>query len=262
MSSVKSTPKIGVKKEKVMLVVEEPDSPCKDDGKGDSKKEVAVITDGVLQNALMNAGVKAHLARWKAMPRAKGGKSPEYPYTLVFNFSSTSGAAAAQAPVVDVRPGVTSEWAALIQLFDEVICDGGEVHFRSYMTSTTNTNGVDMVMVYDPVIATALTSLNIGLEAFQHKGPLAVAGGPGTTGNLLAQPNAVTPTGFWKMRWKTPRGPSVSNTGGADFSGTWSSTSVTTSTYGHLKMYVEAPSVGTTSITGHFKMFCRFRSRA
>jgi hypothetical protein len=214
----------------------------------------------------LDGDVVGRVSMLKKMMSANPGRKGagrEMKFNLVSSYSSTSGAAAAQAPLVPIRPGAATEWATISPLFDEVIVDAVTVHMRSYLTSPAQTAGCDWAVAYDPSNTGVYVSVNGVLEAEQHFGPAALAGAPGCTG-ITAFPSAVTKTGFYKWKVKMPKGPHVHdpNVLSVISTGEWSSTSVNTSTYGNLKFYVEAPQAGASAMTGHMVLHCRFRVRS
>lgn len=203
------------------------------------------------------------IALIKAAMRNAKGKRQILRTNLILSSVATSGAAAAQAPVIGIIPGSSSEFASFAAIYDEFICDGAVVHFRSALSAATNTSGITGAFAYDPVNNGTYGSVAGVLEAQKHFGPFAVAGAVSDTG-VVGSPTATSNHGFWKHSFKFPKGASVKdpNTPSIIGTGVWTSTTVTTTAYGYWKGYVEPGSATiTTSIIYWIVMHCRFRSR-
>lgn len=184
-------------------------------------------------------------------------------FNLVISQTSTSGAAAAQAPRFDCIPGACTEFANISALYDEFKVDAITAHVKGYVSTVGQTAGVDMAVAYDPTNTGAYGSVVGVMEAEQHLGPLALAGEIGATG-ISGAPSAFTRTGFWVWKIKLPKGPLVHDPNVLSVSGTgdWTSTTVTTTSYGALKFYVEAAQAGTTSVVAKMIYHCSFRIRS
>jgi hypothetical protein len=188
-----------------------------------------------------------------------GGKHNVTSIVLVLNQSSSSGAGAAQAPVLPVQPGNSPEFSSLAVLFDEFIVD--KVEFIWNLTvQNSNTFDVEAAVAYDPINSGAYTAMTTVLEASQHHGPMQMG-----NCSLAVCPLSQNGTGFFRKMFTLPKGPSVQDPLATSRMGVgqWTSTGVTTTQYGQIKGYVTAPTGGLiTKLNSYMRMYCRFRQRS
>jgi len=195
--------------------------------------------------------------------RTKGGKTVGHGISinLTIPFNGASAAVTAQAPVIAVCPGTSTEFASLANLFDEMKCVGATVHMRIFSASATQTSGWGAAFAYDPSNTGTYSSVAQVLEAEQHLGPLSAPSAGAST--LVAAPASHTKSGFYVWKIKVPKGPHVHDPNVLSFNGTgeWTSTGVSTTTYGNVKGYLEAAGAGATQFNGYIIMHCVFRVR-
>jgi len=175
-------------------------------------------------------------------------------------YSSTSSAAAAQAPGATVCPGTSDEFASLANLFDEYTVKGGVVYYRIFAQNTSNTSGATAAFAYDPINSGTYSSVQQVLPAQQGTGPVSVE--LAITGSSIV-PSAVTKTGWYVFRFKCPNGPQIVNPNSTSnyVSGQWVSTGSTGAIFGSFKGYIDALSAGTTTIQAFVMADCVFRCR-
>ncbi len=175
-----------------------------------------------------------------------------------YSGTSSSSAAAAQAPVVAIEPGLSAEFSSFAALFDEYKVFAGKLHWK--LTTSNAGQYYDAGVAYDPEDSTAYGGLLTLLPASQRQGPIA-SGADGNNGN----PVSITRHGLWEFPFHCPREPQrVPDS--ADVSsrlntGQWSSTAITDADYGYLKWYINAPAAGSTTLTYYVELDVEFRSR-
>ena len=197
--------------------------------------------------------------------RGGGGKSTKPIHKrLVYNPANVVGAAgAALVSTVNMQPSLFSDWAAEIQLYDEVKVVSGEVFWYVVQTpGAAAANRVFVAQCYDPIDGTALTSVQSAIQYSQHCGPVQLSGT--NAGGLYAAafPSQVTKTGANHWKFNTLKQTARNATGVTVMSGgDWSSTVDAADIYGFIKTYVPAP--GGTVVNELCQLFvlnCLFRS--
>jgi hypothetical protein len=178
--------------------------------------------------------------------------------TLSFRQTMVSSANTAYTTVVSLNPAMSSEFAGLAALYDEMICDGGHFDFIAHTTAVISAGNLWGAIGMDPVNYGVYTSVSNACDTTQHTlFPIIVNLGP----------SVVQPIGPLRHRfaWTLPKGKPARSSGGSNdavFSGEWSATSDASDTYGFLKPYLEAGATGViTNVSGFVFLNCRFRSR-
>jgi len=179
--------------------------------------------------------------------------------------SVTGAAAAALAPVVNVDPTASSEFASFAQLFDECKVHGGTLYFR-IASSGGSPSYTDLALAYDPLDSTVYASVAGILVADQKVGPLVALSSTGVAGIIL-DPEPVNKTGFWTLKFVCPEAAQkVASGTAADqevVTGLWCSTNQSlTPKYGFIKGYVTAGGASVVlSLYYYLVMDISFRSR-
>jgi len=194
----------------------------------------------------------------RGMVRAGLGNKP-IRMDLVFDVSGLLLATVTSGVVANVTiliGSAASEWSSLAALFDEYKIMGADVHFEttSYSNGTTSDNF--LVIAYDPVDSTPLTTTLAGITYAQHKtyafpSPTGSATGSGTATYPRAEP--------LNFRCTVPKGINVVT--GAIGEGSWSGCPLP-GTYGYIKTYwiqniVTATRLGAAYIVMHAEFRCR-----
>ncbi len=145
-----------------------------------------------------------------------------------------------------IQPGLSSEFADVANLYDEIRVLGGIAHFvirtNGATAYTTDTGVQACVLAYDPMDSTALGSVLNGLQHSQH---LLFAPPQGPLG-FTAAPLPMTANGLFHFKWSVPnRSARRTGSAGVNFGASdWSDTADNTATYGYFKPYI--PSFGAT----------------
>ncbi len=232
--------------------------PKKEEVVDDDAKSVIIDPVSLAKSEILAA--RKRVFQMMGRPRGmKSGQTDEVKVNLIINYNNTGSVGAANVSTASLVPGSSSEWSNWAAEFDEVIVDAATIHHRAYLSATNQTSGLDYATSYDPFDSTALTSVNNALECRYHAGPFSFP----TTG-IAATPTPTSPTGFFLFKIKMPKGPQIKDPNAASVVGTgnWTSTNVSTTSYGYVKYYVEAPSTGTSTVVGHVILHCRFRRRS
>jgi hypothetical protein len=197
------------------------------------------------------------------------------PVSYTFLGATSGASSSAQTVVPDTN---TTEWSAFQALYDEYKVHGGTYKFfvPNSAPTPTGSGGLGtnemLVMGYDPVDSTALTSVVNGCELSQHLliAPsfvgFAQATGTTTAGGELFGYAAVGGKPF-EFKWRTSPVQALSIQSGAisQSPGSWKAiqASGSNSPDGSLKMYsVLAASTGTrTAVCGVLYLDVEFRSR-
>jgi hypothetical protein len=193
-----------------------------------------------------------------------GGKKDDLSISLYYLVSASTTAGAAYSTVFSIAPGSSSEFSSLAALYDEYICDGGDMQFqyRLGVAYTTNTGPDFPVWAYDPLDATALGSVVNGMQHKQH----ILTAGPGINVTAVGHfdaPQAVTKNGLFRFRWRTPPGVARRTTPTVQFGHEWADTADNTAVFGYLKPYLPVlGATGTYQFTTYLTLHCRFRCRS
>lgn len=156
--------------------------------------------------------------------------------TLPYSFDFTCGVTGVTDVALAIAPSSNStEWNAMIALFDEYKVTGGCLEFGmdSRAHTTASHNGRNFVVAYDPVDNTPLTSVRQGCELAQHKllnASLITAGTPDVFGYLTkgGDPH--------RFRFVVPKDVTLTNSASVGGGGGWVSTA-STIVFGYLKPY-------------------------
>jgi len=208
-----------------------------------------------------------HLFRNTLSGTAVGGK--EYrgiAVTLPTSLDLAGSTNTTFTTVQQCKPSDAPEFASLANVWDECIVDGFTYIFSSSCNLTPGGAFANaQVIAWDPINSTALGSVVNGLQHQHHflwNLPSCAAGASGP--NVFPSPQPMTKNGFYTWKWKLPKGAGARSTQSATvYSGEWSDTSSTSTTYGYLKPYLPALGSGVTVyVTGYLFYHLRFRSRS
>lgn len=184
---------------------------------------------------------------------------------LFDKYSYATSAGGVVAGVSAITPNTLSEFTSLAALFDEYRVMGGSFSFNvaGFFTNGTTAQDLFGVVVYDPVDATSITAVDIGLQKAQHQlfpvSVTSVSGGAGTF--------AMQRTKMGIFDWQVPQGIVISSSGSAaaNPTSTWQSTTPAAGTYypyGWIKSYIGViEPVSKTGMTGYNKFRMEFRCR-
>lgn len=212
-----------------------------------------------LANDLSIPSLKKDVLMTRQTKTKAGIKLPLVKTKLVYPAFSTSAANTANVGVFPVEPALSSEFASFAALYEECKVTGGTFHFDVSTNAAPITAGTEIdVVSYDPMSATALTSIADGLEDAQH-----VIFQATPVAGTLTNPRPVTANGLWAFNFKVPKGTARTTASAAVFGGSdWSLTADAADIYGYLKVYISALGAAITSlINGYVVLDVEFRSR-
>jgi len=203
---------------------------------------------------------KLRAARVNAPMRGLGklGKAREISTILNYTSSDTTTAATDYKGVQALTLTNSTEFTYFVQLWDEVIVDGGEYSLAVSIATnyTTNNGAVRGVVCFDPLDSSSLASLSNGMQHSQHIQIL----NPIVASNSSMLP--MNKDGIIHFKWRTPSGSARTTANVNIFGHEWSSTADGGDIYGYLKHYI--PSAGATGVLNLYftwTLRCRFRCR-
>lgn len=183
---------------------------------------------------------------------------------LWYESTASSGAAAAQAPMFNIRPSLSSEFANLTALYDVYKVHSVKALYHVVITSsTTASTNMDVVAMYDAADnINALASVISAMSAKHHKLVVFNAYPNGSAG--IAFPSCVSKDGYFTFNFPVPQEPislAINSGTSTIVTGTWVPTTVTTVDFGAIKMYVQAPAAGVTTVDMIYGMSVTFKDR-
>jgi hypothetical protein len=180
--------------------------------------------------------------------------------TLPFSFSLANTGVGLCTAVLQIDPSISTEWTSLQALYDEYKMHGFRCEYALISSCVGSTADSMLVLAWDPVDATALTSVRNGCELTHHKLHALpnVSGANGTLANG-------TPLKF-SVSIRNQESLTISSTGQVTGSpGSWKNlpTSGSIGSYdGALKVYnVNSGGNGVAQVVGILYMDISFRSR-
>jgi hypothetical protein len=171
---------------------------------------------------------------------------------MCYSFSFTSGAAAAQTPVLACSPSASPDWAAWASLYDECRVTHAKVRYHVSTSAGTGTLGSDLVAAFDPIEGSALASISNGCVYERHT--LTRVGGSTTTNAPFDNSKS-----FWTLQ-SPVRSDGARNVTSTAIASGWMSTTDPTDIFGYMKWYIAA-ATGTTTVDGYCTLRVDFRSR-
>ncbi len=181
---------------------------------------------------------------------------------LYYQTSSTGSAGAGLAFVVPLQPDAASEFTSYANLYDEIRCVGGKLHFVVESAGTAAQQGAFGGVCYDPTDnnTAALTGAERVMEFSTHK--LVYLQLSNNTGGRGSNPTSVNAGGFWTLQAEVPTGTAQTKAALGIFGRQWYDTQASTSVVcGWFKMFVPAVTSNTWAFRVIVEMDVDFRSR-
>jgi len=216
---------------------------------GASKQQQSVVTVSLVRQP------RARIAR---------GSLGEQKINLYYQLSLTTIAGAAFTGTFAVSPSLSSEYADVANLYDEIIVDSGRMQFlhrNDLDTPYTTDTGVEAwVWAYDPLDSNSLSSTLNGMQHSQHFLFAPPTSGPG---GFQGAPLAVNGSGLFSWSFHVPRSSARRTADAKVFGHDWSDTADTTAAYGYHKPYFASLGAsGTVHMQCYITLHCRVRSRS